>query len=109
MSVKNDIAAARRIGGRRYVAGSLRGQEPSLKFTGTLYADALDTVPAPRSTDPLIIRTDIQTLMSIDASETLLLRTTWGTEHLVRIAGVDAPRDIASAANLTIDLIEVES
>ena len=110
MSVKNDLAVARRIGGRRYVAGSLRGQEPSLKFTGTIYADALDTVtPAPRSNDPLVIKTDIQTLMSIDASETLLLRTTWGTEHLVRIAGVDAPRDIASAANLTIDLIEVES
>lgn len=110
MSVKNDVAAARRIGGRRYVAGSLRGQEPSLKFTGTIYSDATDTVtPAPRNNDPFIITTDIQTLMSIDASETLLLRTTWGTEHLVRIAGVDAPRDIAGAANLTIDLIEVES
>lgn len=101
----SDHTAVRHLGATRSVVEGTMGVATSLEFSGTIYADAADSLDLPPYDVPL--RTDVEALFAIDADTTCLLRTAWGTEHVVRLVKIDAPRSIASAADISLEFVEV--
>ena len=106
-ALTRDVATARPIGKRAFRVGSVPGASPELELTGTLYRGQL----ASRTTSGTIgvtVASTIQEACRIPADTTCVLRTAFGTCHLVRVVGVSVPRSVRDQAELTFSLVEVD-
>lgn len=106
--VQRDVSTARRLGGRKFVAGSIGGEAPSLSFSGTIFRHQFTGVAIPTS-ENIKILTSIHDLYDIPENATLMLRTPFGQAHMVRLTGIDSPRTSAGYADITLSMVEVDA
>lgn len=105
--VQRDVSTARRLGGRKFVAGSIGGEAPSISFSGTIFRNQFTGVAIPTS-ENIKILTSIHDLYDIPENATLMLRTPFGQAHMVRLTGIDSPRTSAGYADITLSMVEVD-
>lgn len=106
--VQRDVSTARRLGGRKFVAGSIGGEAPSISFSGTIFRHQFTGVAIPTSENVKIL-TSIHDLYDIPENATLMLRTPFGQAHMVRLTGIDSPRTSAGYADITLSMVEVDA
>lgn len=104
-SESREISAAQRLGSGRYIASTNLTRTPTLKFTGTIFRHNFIT----SSSATVFIDASVSALYQIPPDAICTLRTSHGTSHQVMITSIESPRSIAGLAQVTINMIEVES
>lgn len=105
---QRDVSSAIRRGARRYVAASSGTEMPSLKFSGTVYKDQLQNWSTTAS-EAYALHESIGDLYRIPDDTTVMLRTSYGTTYSVIITSIESPRSQSNLAQVTINMLEVES